>query len=113
MALLSGSPAINRIPATLSPPTDQRGFGRPINGAADIGAFEFGAAVASTNVTLTLTRGTSGSVQLTAQGTTALSYIVQASTNFVTWQNISTNLAPVQFTDTVTNRSNRFYRLSR
>jgi hypothetical protein len=113
MALLSGSPAIDKIPAALSPRTDQRGFGRPINGAGDIGAFEFGAAVASGNVTLTLTRGTTGSVQLTALGTAGLSYIVQASTNLVSWQNISTNLAPVQFTDAVTNPPTRFYRLSR
>ncbi len=113
MALLSGSPAIDRIPAALSPRTDQRGFGRPVNGAADIGAFEVGAAVTNGTVTLTLTRGTNGSVQLTAAGTAGLNYIVQASTNLVSWQNIATNVAPVQFTDTVTNRSTRFYRLSR
>jgi hypothetical protein len=113
MALLSGSPAIDRIPAALSPRTDQRGFARPVNGRADIGAFEFGAAVASSNVTLTATRVTNGSFQLSAQGTAGLNYIVQASTNLVSWQSISTNLAPIQFTDSVTNLPSRFYRLSR
>lgn len=113
MALLSGSPAIDKIPAALSPQTDQRGFGRPVNGAADIGAFEVAAAVAGTNFTLTLTRETNGSLQLTAPGNAGLSYIVQTSTNLVSWQSISTNLAPVQFTVTATNRSTGFYRLSR
>ncbi len=114
MALLSGSPAIDKIPAALSPRTDQRGFLRPVNGSADIGAFEFGAAAAaSTNVTLTLTRAADGSVQLTAPATTGLSYIVQTSTNLVSWQNLSTSLAPVQVTIVVTNGVTRFYRLSR
>jgi Immunoglobulin domain len=41
MALLTGSPAIDRIPPTNSfPPIDQRGFPRPMNTFADIGAFE-------------------------------------------------------------------------
>jgi hypothetical protein len=45
MALLAGSPALDRIPtnALLNPfpPFDQRGFPRPINYKADIGAVEF------------------------------------------------------------------------
>src|SRR5262249_23083882 len=44
MALLTGSPALDRIPTNppgLFPTNDQRGFIRPINGKADIGAFEF------------------------------------------------------------------------
>lgn len=44
MALLAGSPALDRIPTTppgLFPTNDQRGFIRPINGKADIGAYEF------------------------------------------------------------------------
>jgi hypothetical protein len=44
MALLAGSPALDRIPTNppgLFPTNDQRGFVRPINGKADIGAYEF------------------------------------------------------------------------
>jgi hypothetical protein len=47
MALLAGSPALDRIPTNSDPalnpfpPIDQRGVQRPINGKADIGAFEF------------------------------------------------------------------------
>lgn len=47
MALLAGSPALDRIPTNSDPalnpfpPIDQRGVHRPINGKADIGAFEF------------------------------------------------------------------------
>jgi len=40
-ALLPNSPAIDAIPVVQGyPPTDQRGFPRPYNGLADIGAFE-------------------------------------------------------------------------
>ena len=42
MALLSGSPAVDRVPASLCPPpsTDQRGVPRPQGAACDSGAFE-------------------------------------------------------------------------
>jgi putative metal-binding protein len=45
-ALITGSPAIDRIPAASCPATDQRGFNRPVGGGTpcDIGAFELGAA---------------------------------------------------------------------
>jgi hypothetical protein len=48
MALLSGSPAIDLIPAGTNGcgttvATDQRGYGRPAAAACDAGAFEFGA----------------------------------------------------------------------
>jgi len=113
MALLAGSPAIDKIPPELTPPTDQRGFPRPVNGAGDIGSFELGAAATATNVSLSLTRSTNGIVQLSGQGTPGINYVVQASTNLINWQTVATNLAPIQFTDTVTNLSTRFYRLSR
>jgi hypothetical protein len=40
IAIQSNSPALNRIPASLSPPTDQRGVSRPQGPASDVGAFE-------------------------------------------------------------------------
>jgi hypothetical protein len=113
MALLAGSPAIDRIPPELTPPTDQRGFPRPANGAGDIGSFELGAAAPASNVSLSMTRLTNGLVQLSGQGTAGIDYVVQASTNLIDWQTIATNLAPIQFTDPVTNLSTRFYRLTR
>jgi len=41
MALRWGSPAVDAGDTAASPPTDQRGFARPVGPAADIGAFEF------------------------------------------------------------------------
>ena len=112
MALLSGSPAVDKIPANLTPPTDQRGFDRPVNGAGDIGAFELGAATNVTSVTLSMTRTANG-LQVTGQGSAGANYLVQTSTNLIHWQTIATNLAPIQFTVPVTNLSSSFYRLSR
>ena len=42
MALLQGSPAIDRVVSNSCPSTDQRGYARPDNGesACDIGAYE-------------------------------------------------------------------------
>ncbi len=45
--LLAGSPAIDAGGAGGCPATDQRGVARPVGGACDIGAFEFGPYVAS------------------------------------------------------------------
>ena len=113
MALLPGSPAIDFIPAELTPPTDQRGFPRPVNGAGDVGSFEFGAVAHVAIVNLSLNRSTAGMVQLSAQDTPGFNYSLQASTNLVDWQVVATNLSPVNFTDAVTNLSARFYRLTR
>jgi hypothetical protein len=41
MALLPGSPAIDAGTNSGAPATDQRGFNRPVNGVADIGAYEY------------------------------------------------------------------------
>jgi hypothetical protein len=45
LALLSGSPAIDR--GTACPPTDQRGVARPQGAACDVGAFELVPAIAT------------------------------------------------------------------
>ncbi|MGA2240993.1 MAG: choice-of-anchor Q domain-containing protein [Verrucomicrobiota bacterium] len=42
MALMPGSPAIDAGDTAVAPPTDQRGFPRPVGSAADIGAYECG-----------------------------------------------------------------------
>ena len=113
MALLTNSPAIDKIPPELSPAIDQRGAYRPINGLSDIGAFEFGASVTTTNVTLSIGRATNGLFEVTGGGTPGLTYFVQASTNLSNWETVSTNTAPILFTDPITNLSNRFYRITR
>jgi hypothetical protein len=56
---------------------------------------------------------TNGGITLSAGATAGLSYRIQASTNLSTWENISTNLAPITFTDSTTNFPTRFYRLTR
>jgi hypothetical protein len=42
VALLPGSPAIDAADPAVAPPSDQRGFPRPVGAAPDIGAFEYG-----------------------------------------------------------------------
>jgi hypothetical protein len=57
MALLPGSPAIDAGDTAAGPSTDQRGVGRPVGAASDIGAFEF-------SPTLGLSRSADGTVRL-------------------------------------------------
>lgn len=59
----------------------------------------------------TISRLTNGLVQLTSFGSTGMTFQIQISTNLVNWQDLSTNLAPLQFTDGISNGSARFYRL--
>lgn len=56
-ALLPGSPAIDAVVSGSCPPpgTDQRGFGRPAGPRCDIGAFEFGATLATPTPSVTVT----------------------------------------------------------
>jgi hypothetical protein len=113
MALLTNSPAIDKIPSAASVPTDQRGAPRPINGLSDIGAYEFGATITVSNIMLSINLTTNGLVQLNGAGSSGFTYLVQASTDLANWQTISTNVAPIQFTDPATNGPARFYRIAR
>jgi hypothetical protein len=113
MALLTNSPAIDKIPSGLSPVTDQRGFPRPINNLSDIGAVEFGAAATVTNITVSIAQSTSGLVSVSATGVPGFTYFVQASTNLPNWKIVSTNVTPILFVDPVTNSPVRFYRITR
>ena len=70
-ALRSGSPAIDRIPATDCPATDQRGVARPVphGGLCDIGAYE-AAATAPTVTRISPNAGaTTGGTAVTITGT--------------------------------------------
>jgi hypothetical protein len=113
MAIAPNSPAVDKIPSSASPSTDQRGVPRPINGLSDIGAFEFGGSITVTNVTLSISATTNNSIQLSVTGATGLTFFVQASTNLSNWKTVSTNVAPFVFTDTVTNFPARFYQITR
>ena len=62
---------------------------------------------------VTIGRAQTGQIMLSGVGTTGLAYQIEVSTNLVNWQSISTNIAPIQFTDRLTNLPSRFYRLKR
>lgn len=72
LALQDGSPAINQIPASSCPSTDQRGISRPQGPACDIGAFEFRVPVLnlpSSPITVNATGPQGATVTYTATGT--------------------------------------------
>jgi hypothetical protein len=62
---------------------------------------------------VTIGRAQTGQIELSGVGTAGQTYQVEVSTNLVNWQSISTNVAPVQFMDSLTNLPSRFYRLKR
>lgn len=68
-ALLAGSPAIDAGNNTGAPTTDQRGAARPVGAAVDIGAFESGVPITSTNTFTGSNVNTSlGAVSITFSG---------------------------------------------
>ena len=72
LALLDGSPAINKIPASSCPSTDQRGISRPQGPACDIGAFEFRVPILNlpnSPITVNATSDQGATVTYTATGT--------------------------------------------
>jgi hypothetical protein len=89
MALLPGSPAIDSADSSDFPPTDQRGFIRPIGAGPDIGAYEYGSSPLNV-LELTLPSGAS-SLQLSFTAIPPSVYVLQGSTNLVDWSNLSTN----------------------
>lgn len=56
MALSQGSPAIDAATPNNSPSTDQRGIARPQGAGPDVGAYEYGSAVQTLPMSLTLNR---------------------------------------------------------
>jgi hypothetical protein len=86
MALLAGSPAINAADPASAPPTDQRGFPRPIGPAPAIGAYEYGSP-GLLQIAKTSPAGLEVSV-LSVPGQTVW---MLASTNLANWFPIATN----------------------
>jgi uncharacterized repeat protein (TIGR01451 family) len=98
MALLPGSPAIDKGDSTIAglPATDQRGYARTVGNAVDIGAYEYGAVAVDLSVsgassssvapggqatfTLTVTNNSS-----TAQNNVILADDLPANTTLVSW----------------------------
>jgi hypothetical protein len=65
----------------------------------------------SAAATLTSTACANGQFTFDVSGVPGCSYVVQASTNLVDWENVQTNTAPCTFTDTdASNYSQRYYR---
>ena len=112
-ALLPGSPAINAGGAADGTPRDQRGVARPQGTASDIGAYEFAEAFPKL-VRMTVHPRVNSCLQWS--GSPGCACIVQASTNCVSWLNL-TNLCVganglMEFTDADAGKyPSRFYRL--
>lgn len=90
MALPPGSPAIDAGDTAAAPPTDQRGYVRPAGAAADIGAFEFGAAPA---VVLAIRQTAASTLEVQGQwaiGTNQTCRLL-SSTDMLGWTPIATN----------------------
>lgn len=85
MAFSLASPALNAADNTSAPPTDQRGFPRPVGAAADIGAFEVGPA------RLQLRPASDGGLEITAFGIGGQRFCLMTSSNLATWLAVSTN----------------------
>jgi hypothetical protein len=94
IALWSNSPAIDFGDISGLPATDQRGYVRPVGDGPDMGAYEYGSYLAG------IPTGVPGSLTLTANANDfLLTYTapasktcrLQASTNLITWSDLSTN----------------------
>lgn len=90
MAILAGSPAIDRGLTGYCPATDQRGITRPSGAGCDIGAYELNVRVYPINA-LTIENYTNQILHLVFSGTNGQSYQVQTSTTLTNWTSISTN----------------------
>lgn len=114
-ALMQGSPAIDAGDPTGAPPDDQRGVPRPQGLGVDIGAFEF--QFPTVPVFAAIERQSKTNVSLKAFGFPSTSYTLQASQDFIFWDNVATLTAGsngvVQFTDPINPFAlpKRFYRL--
>lgn len=112
VALLPGSPAIDAGNTALAPATDQRGYPRPFEAAADIGAFEYGSMLPL--LSISRTSATTGTILATGNATTTCRLL--ASTNLTDWQCVVTNQfgtdGKVSFTVNCTAPTRQFYRVA-
>jgi hypothetical protein len=114
-ALLQGSPAIDAGVPTGAPADDQRGVSRPQGLGVDIGAFEFQFPAIPIFAPVQIQSKTN--LFLKAFGFPSTSYTLQASQDFISWDNIATLTAPsngvLQFTELINPIAcpKRFFRL--
>ena len=111
MALLPASPAIDAADPAVAPPTDQRGFPRPLAAAADIGACEFG-----DWPLLGLSQSSAGGFTIRVQAATGQSCRLLTSTTLTNWVPVATNsIGPdgtVTFHTAASTDHLRFYRVA-
>jgi hypothetical protein len=119
MALLSSSPAIDFGDSAGLPGTDQRGFVRPFGAGPDMGAYEYGSYL------LGVPTGAPGYLNLAANPNyfllsfttpAAKTARLQASTNLITWSDLTTNgpfATATNISQTISQQSfsQRFFRL--
>ena len=86
MALGPGSPAIDAGDTAAAPPTDQRGFPRPVGSAVDIGAYEY-----CYLPVLRATLAQAGIINVTLFTTNNQICRLFASPDLVNWQCVATN----------------------
>ena len=89
LALLPGSPALDTGTSLGTPSTDQRGIARPQGSVVDIGAFESVASLQLTGMAIS-----NGVFRFVLNGPVGSNYVIQVSSNLVTWLAILTNQIP-------------------
>jgi len=108
-ALTRGSPAINAGTSIGAPLTDQRGIARPCGTDVDIGAFEY-----DTLLFTDISRVNSTNIHLQVEGPPNSLCTIQASSNFLDWENVFTSSNGTgiwEFVDQdAGNHPKRFYR---
>jgi hypothetical protein len=87
MALLPGSPAIDRGNTSLAPAIDQRGFPRPAGSAADVGSFEYGSVMPN----LAISRSGAAGFDFIASGNTGQLCRLLISSDLSSWFPIATS----------------------
>lgn len=112
-ALLAGSPAIDSADDADFPATDQRGYIRPIGSAPDIGAYEYGSYQLPL---LNIASMTNSQIKFSYTTTLPGLYVLQASTNLLTWNSLITNgpfgsVTNINQTIDQPGYPNRFFRL--
>jgi hypothetical protein len=113
LPLLCGSPAIDAGDDSAAPPRDQRGFPRPFGAAADIGAYEWGAAP-PTPPRFTSCRYLSNATEVCVSGEIGRRFEIHASSNLTHWfwlTTLTNNTGQMIWTDAnILDHPTRFYR---
>jgi Divergent InlB B-repeat domain/Immunoglobulin domain len=115
MALLPDSPAIDTGDNTGAPATDQRGFARPYNGVVDMGAYEFYGTNQVVYLPLLNLAPSGNNLVLSFTVSPPSTYLLQTSTNLLSWEDLETNspfAGPTTITRTISTQGARqFYRV--